>query len=158
LGAFAAAGLVVTGLAGRSGSLAAGRADGAVRSTILSHPLSAIAGVGDGVVTILVEGTALGSSGTGSILLVGVEFTAGGTGGGGGKEGKDRLTSPARIALTVSVILLGAMNRVAIANVAQLRGRINPLKAEPTTAKTVLSNLKLSNPSTTHLCCNMTLF
>jgi hypothetical protein len=106
----------------------------------------------------VVEGTALGSSGTGSTLLVELGFAVEGTaGGGGGKEGSPSLTSPVRTALKVSDILPGAMNRVAIANVAKLSGRISPFKAAPTTAKTALSTQKLSNPSTTHLCCNIIL-
>jgi hypothetical protein len=113
---------------------------------------------GGGVVMVLVGGGALGSNCTGAVLLVEGEFVAVGTvGGGGGKEGKASLTSPARTALTVSATLPGAMNRVAIANVAQLSGRISPFTAVPTTAKTVLSTQKLSNPSTIHLSCNMTL-
>jgi hypothetical protein len=101
---------------------------------------------------VLGEGAAFEFRGTGSALLTGllVGLAAVGTAGGGG--GRESRTSPERTALTVSVSLPGAIRRVAIARVPQLIGRINPLKAVPTMAKTVLNTQKLSNPSTTHLC------
>lgn len=142
-------------LVGRSGSFR-GKADWAVKSTKF-QPLSALAVAGGGGVAIRVEGAALGSNGAGAAPLVGVGFAVGTAGGGGGREGKASLISPARTALKVSAILLGAIKRVAIANVAKLSGRINPFKTAPTTANTALSTQKPSNPSTTHLCCDITL-
>lgn len=159
---------------GRSGSLTGGKADWAVRSTKF-QPLSAVReeslglpeAEGGGVAIRVegteaegtgVEGTPLGANGTGSTLPVGFGFAAvGAAGGGGGKEGSARFTSPVRTALKVSATLPGAMNRVAIASVAKLNGRISPFNAAPTIAKTALSTQKLSNPSTLHLYGSITL-
>lgn len=139
------------------GAFEVGKADWAVRSTKF-QPLSALAVTGDdGGVEIWVDGVALGSNGTGAALLVGAGLVVGTAGGGGGREGKASLISPARTALKVSAILLGAIKRVAIANVAKLSGRINPFKTAPTIANTALSTQKPSNPSTTHLCCDISL-